>query len=255
MDLRFTFNENEENYDASRPGYPAELFDEIFAYAGLPPKSNVLEVGIGTGQATVPFLKSGCCVTAVELGENLARFCEKKFSGFENFRVINADFMEAAFIPNHFDLIFSATAFHWIPTDAGCRKVMSLLKPGGTFALFWNHPFVGNENDPTNRASMSVYGKHRPAEKPPRAFDVSACLVKTAQLERFGFKEVIFRIFRRTRTLTAEEYIALINTYSDHIALPAFERLSFEEDMRLSLNAVGGTVNIYDTLDLYLSKA
>ena len=38
---------------------------------------SLLEVGCGTGQATEPFLKTKCKVTAVELGENLLHIQEK----------------------------------------------------------------------------------------------------------------------------------------------------------------------------------
>ena len=67
MDLRKTFNTDEYNYDRSRPGYPKELFDDIFDYVNLSENCNVLEIGIGTGQATLPFLKQGCNVTAIQL--------------------------------------------------------------------------------------------------------------------------------------------------------------------------------------------
>lgn len=79
MDLRKTFNSDEYNYDKSRPDYPKELFYDIFDYVKLSENSNVLEIGIGTGQATLPFLNKGCNVTAVELGDKLARYCAQNF--------------------------------------------------------------------------------------------------------------------------------------------------------------------------------
>lgn len=162
MDLRTTFNEDEYNYDKARPDYPDELFEDIFSYIDLSENSNVLEIGIGTGQATLPFLNNGCNVTAVELGDKLAKYCQNKFSEFSNFKIINSDFITADLPENSFDLIYSATAFHWIPKDGGYAKIKSLLKPDGTVALFWNHPFVSNTSDETNLASMSVYKKYRP---------------------------------------------------------------------------------------------
>lgn len=36
---------------------------------------------------------------------------------------------------------YSATAFHWIPEEIGYPKVIQMLKPHGTLALFWNKPF------------------------------------------------------------------------------------------------------------------
>lgn len=63
MDLRKTFNSDEYNYDKSRPDYPKELFEDIFDYVNLSGNSNVLEIGIGTGQSTLPFLNKGSNVT------------------------------------------------------------------------------------------------------------------------------------------------------------------------------------------------
>lgn len=44
------------------------------------------------------------------------------------------------------DLVYSATAFHWIPEEIGYSKVFSILKSGGVFARFANHPFKDKEN-------------------------------------------------------------------------------------------------------------
>lgn len=88
MDLRTTFNEDEYNYDKARPDYPDELFEDIFSNIDLSENSNVLEIGIGTGQATLPILNKGCNVTAIELGNNLAKFsCTKCSSSGSSFRM------------------------------------------------------------------------------------------------------------------------------------------------------------------------
>lgn len=44
-----------------RPGYVPALYDDIFQLAAIDEASNVLEIGIGGGQATLPFLKTGAC--------------------------------------------------------------------------------------------------------------------------------------------------------------------------------------------------
>lgn len=254
MDLRTTFNKDEYNYDKARPDYPSELFEEIFKYSNLPTNSNVLEIGIGTGHATLPFIQKGCNLTAVELGDRLAEYCKQKFSAYENFNIINADFLKADLPENHFDMIFSATAFHWIPKDSGYAKVKSLLKPNGVISLFWNHPFVSNTEDETNLASMTVYKKYRPNDKTPIQFDESKCQVILNELAHYGFRDIQSKIYRRTRTLTSEEYINLIKTYSDHNALPEQLRLAFEQDMKQAIDEVGGKINIYNTIDLYLAR-
>lgn len=254
MDLRTTFNKDEYNYDKTRPNYPSELFEEIINFSNLCSNSNVLEIGIGTGQAALPFLQKGCNQTAVELGDRLAEYCKQKFSAYENFNIINNGFLEANLPKNNFDLIFSATAFHWIPKDSGYAKIKTLLKSNGVLALFWNHPFVSNTEDKTNLASMAVYQKYRPNDKTPIQFDESKCQAIINELAHYGFRDIQSKIYRRTRTLTSEEYINLIKTYSDHNALPELIRLAFEQDMKQAIDEVGGKINIYDTIDLYLAR-
>ncbi|MER5895917.1 methyltransferase domain-containing protein, partial [Streptomyces sp. NPDC001876] len=66
------FDEDAELYDRARPGYPPELYDGLAELAGARPGSRVLEVGCGTGQATVPLAGRGCRITAVEAGARMA---------------------------------------------------------------------------------------------------------------------------------------------------------------------------------------
>src|SRR5919109_4571971 len=70
--LSRTFDEDAERYDRARPGYPPELYDDLEELAGAGPGSRVLEVGCGTGQATVPLAGRGCRITAVEAGACMA---------------------------------------------------------------------------------------------------------------------------------------------------------------------------------------
>ncbi|WP_449076725.1 class I SAM-dependent methyltransferase [Ruminococcus sp.] len=254
MELRRTFNTDEYNYDKSRPAYPKDLFEDIFDYVNLSENSNVLEIGIGTGQATLTFLNNGCNVTAVELGDKLASYCAQKFSHFDNFNIINTDFIEADLPEKSFDLIYSATAFHWIPKDSGYAKIKSLLKSDGVVALFWNHPFVSNETDKTNLASMAVYKKYRSNDKTPVEFDSIKCQEQINELKQYGFTNIKSKVYKRIRRLTSEEYISLIKTYSDHNALPKEVRKAFEKDMKKAIDDVGGVINIYDTIDLYLGR-
>ena len=72
-DLRVTFDDVAAQYADVRPGYPDELFDALVAVTGIGPESALLEIGPGTGQATVPMAARGFAITAVELGGAMAR--------------------------------------------------------------------------------------------------------------------------------------------------------------------------------------
>ena len=141
MGLAWTFDTVAADYEKYRPGYAAKLYERIFAYAPIGAESCVLEVGSGAGQATEPILRTGCRLTAVEYGERFSAVLREKFGGFPKFSVITGKFEETSAEENSFDLIFSATAFHWIPEKEGYEKVYALLKEGGAFARFANHPF------------------------------------------------------------------------------------------------------------------
>jgi 16S rRNA A1518/A1519 N6-dimethyltransferase RsmA/KsgA/DIM1 with predicted DNA glycosylase/AP lyase activity len=75
---RAIFDEDAELYDRMRPDYPDDLFDDLAALAGLQRGSRVLELGCGTGQATLPLARRGFAVTAIELGPRLAEVARRK---------------------------------------------------------------------------------------------------------------------------------------------------------------------------------
>lgn len=116
MNLSFLFDEDAKAYDCYRPTYCPELFQTILGCAA---RGQAVEVGCGTGQATAPFLQAGYFVHAVEPGKRLAAYAAEKFRDFPGFRVYNLPF-EAYHAPvESIELLYSATAFHWIPEEIG----------------------------------------------------------------------------------------------------------------------------------------
>lgn len=117
MNKKYLFNEVVEQYDKMRPTYTKEVFSDIFKISNLARSKSLLEIGCGTGQATKPFLDYGCKVTAIELGDKLAQYTENKFKDYKDFKVISCSFENYESELNTFDLIYSATAFHWIQPE------------------------------------------------------------------------------------------------------------------------------------------
>ena len=118
----WTFNTVSETYDKMRPGYPDELYQGLFAYAPLNASCASVEIGIGAGQASLPVLKTGCALTAVEYGDQLAEVCREKFHDYSRFSVITGKFEDAVLPEDAFDLVYSASAFHWVPEEIGYRE-------------------------------------------------------------------------------------------------------------------------------------
>ena len=77
--LRTVFDRAAEDYQRTRPVCPPQLFDDLIDLAGLEAGDRVLEIGCGTGQATVPLAERGLAITAVELGPELAAVASLRY--------------------------------------------------------------------------------------------------------------------------------------------------------------------------------
>lgn len=257
--LEGTFDTVADRYEKFRPGYIEELYNMIFNYIPVDSYSNVVEIGIGGGQATLPILKRGCKLTAVECGKNFSKLCNKKFEDYEKFSVITDKFENVPFPDSQYDLVYSATAFHWVPESIGYQKVYSMLKRGGAFARFANHPYRDKEN-PVLSAEIdklyeNYYCKYYNKERGQLKEYSKEQAVKTAEIaEKYGFTDIKYAMFHRTRTFSAKEYVELLGTYSDHIAIEEKVRREFFSEIEKAINQYGGSFTIYDTIDLQLAR-
>ncbi len=263
IDLRLTFNEDALNYDKFRPTYTDKLFDDVIRYSSLNNSKKALEIGIGTGQATLPFLKTGCNITAIEIGDKLAQFSREKFAQFNSFKVINKDFESVQLDENAYDLIYSASAFHWIPIEIGLPKVYSLLKSKGVFAWFSVQPAPAKEHTNIHNEIQKVYSKHSKyfgAERPLPNLQLwqkqakEKCLNRSGALKQYGFINVNDKLYYGSRTFNAEDYTTLISTYSDHIAMPEDIRIPFLNEIAGIINAYGGKFTLSDTMILCMGR-
>lgn len=252
--LEKTFNIVCKEYDKWRPTYVPELYQDIFAYKEINSTSKVLEIGIGTGQASLPILEKGCFFTAVELGDQLAEYTRHKYSKFENFKIVNMAFQDYECPPNSYDLIFSASAFHWIPEEIGYSKVYELLKSGGVFARFANHPFKDKEKEALHIAMQEIYLRYMPGSLHEEEYREEQAKNRADIGKKYGFIDVEYRLYRRTRTFSAKEYTSLLGTYSDHIAIEEDKRRKFFAEIENAIVTFGNQITLYDTLDLQLSR-
>ena len=180
-------------------------------------------------------------------------YLEQKYAHKSNLAVWKGDFL-GYLEDRQFDLIYSATAFHWIPREEGLAKVMRLLKPGGILALFWNHPLPGGGvGTPGEQALQRVYEKYGKGRR-DNPFDGSSCPAYCEALREAGFADVRFELFEAWRKLDGEQYVMLLRSYSDHAKMTHQEQTSLEQDMKEAIQGLGGLLPILDRMDLYLAK-
>lgn len=257
-ELGATFDTEVSLYEKMRPGYVDDLYKAIFGYVKIDGNSRAVEVGSGSGQATLPILKTGCEVTAVEYGENFSELLKEKFKDYR-FSVVTGKFEEVELEKDAYDLVFSATAFHWVPEEIGYPKVYEILKSGGAFARFANRPCISPDTpeliDEINVIYDEYYNKHYGLRSGTRKW-FSEEDAKNISLipEKYGFKDIRYHLFYRERVFTAKEYTQLLGTYSDHIALGEEIRTAFFSRIEEAIERHGGTITIKDTLDLELAR-
>jgi len=219
--LRATFDEAAELYDRARPGYPPALFEALAELADLEPGSRVLEIGCGTGQATLPLAERGYSVVAVELGAGLAAVARRKLADFRAVRVVVSAFEDWPMPAQPFDAVVSATAFHWLDPAIRVSKSADALRPGGTLATISTHHVAGGTAaffaevqecyerwDPATPAGLRL----QPSAEIPFEHD------ELDQSDRFNAPT--FRRYEWDQTYSTASYLEVLQTYSGHRALP-----------------------------------
>ncbi|MBA2713873.1 MAG: class I SAM-dependent methyltransferase [Rubrobacteraceae bacterium] len=222
--LRTTFDGAALLYDEVRPAYPGDLFDDVVALSGIPAGGRILEIGCGTGQATVPFARRGYRILCVELGENMAAVARRNLQRYPRTEVHTGAFEEWPLREGAFDLAISATAFHWLDPQVAYPKVAGALTAGGALALFWNVHVHSDAGGDFFEEVQRIYDREAPEivgpedyKGPPQPDEVPD---RAPEIESSGlFDEITTRHYRWDETYDADGYLRVLNTYSGHRSL------------------------------------
>ncbi|MFC7383998.1 class I SAM-dependent methyltransferase [Sphaerisporangium rhizosphaerae] len=239
--LRATFDSAASLYQRARPDYPDELYSDLRAITGIEPPAHLLEVGCGPGTATPPLARAGFPITAVELGGALAEEARRRLAAFPGVSVITAPFEEwepPAGV--RFDLLYAATAWKWVDPTVKYAKAAALLPSGGHLAV-WDaqHAFPA-DFDPFFTEIQQVYDEMGEGDgslwPPPTPEDQPDSTAE--EFEASGhFSVVATRRYVWALRYTAEEYIALLDTFSGHIAMRPDRRDHLYREIRARLAA------------------
>jgi SAM-dependent methyltransferase len=219
--LRAVFGQDAERYDRARPGYPDQMFADLAQLAGLSPRSRVLEIGCGTGQATRPLARLGCTVVAVELSPELAAVAGRNLRDLPNVTIEVSPFENWTPPATPFDLVLSATAFHWIDPQVRVGKAADVLRPGGTLAVIHSEHVAGG----TERFfadAQDCYERFDPRTPPGLRLTPAAGIPDDAgEFDSSGrFGPAQFRRYEWDQSYTTGSYLDLLMTYSVTRSLP-----------------------------------
>lgn len=233
-----SFGSVAENYDRYRPAYPGALIDDLVE---LGPRT-VVDVGCGTGKAAVLLAGRGLDVLGIEVDPKMAEVART-----HGIAVEESSFEDWDAAGRTFDLLTSGQAWHWVDPARGVPKAAEVLRPGGTAALFWNDDAL---DAPAQDALDAVYREHaaellriptpdrhlrhdRPYTEP---FENSA-----------AFASVGTRLYTWQREFTADEWVGMCLTHSDHLQLAPARRAALADAAHAVVERLGGLTASYVT--------
>jgi SAM-dependent methyltransferase len=244
------FDEAAELYDAIRPGYPDALVEAVATL--IPAGGRILEIGVGTGQATLPFARRGYSILGLEPGAKLAALASRNLAAFPAVEIRQARFEEWPLQTGAFDLVFSATAFHWISPEVRYARSAAALKAGGHLALWWNLP---SDDDPLFEALQSVYERAIPEMTTGHRTFAEQQQSWSEEIGGNGhFEAPIVLQFPWSRRYTTAQYLLLLETYSDHRTLPEASKRALYTGIAGVLDRNGGAMDKPYVAVLYIAK-
>jgi SAM-dependent methyltransferase len=238
--LRQTFDSASEVYHRARPDYPEELIDHLIRVTDLRQGNHLLEIGCGTGKATLPLARRGFRITCIELSARLAEAARQNLSDFPNVEVVEQAFEHWPLPPDRqFDLAFAATAWHWIDPEMRYLKVWESLRPKGHLAVWGATHVFPVDGDSFFVEVQDVYEEIGEGLAPggawPRPGELEG---QQAEIAKTGLFEVVeVRHFDWDTSYSAQEYIDLLSTFSGHIVMEQWKRDRLYSEIRRRLAA------------------
>lgn len=217
------FTNQAQAYSKSRPGYPAELIDQLLIDAGLHPldqfsqrktdtpipnpshiaTQRIGELGAGTGILTRMLVERGFEVTAVEPNESMRRQAN----------VPEARWVAGTFEDSHVetasqDWVVAAQAFHWADPPRCLPEMRRILKPGCLFTVLWNNrsPLASDIVDWTQEAIRRLVPKF---DEVYRSMDTRRVLESTGDFTFVGKREAI-----HTVVMSRQRYLDLWQSHN-----------------------------------------
>lgn len=212
-------------YDRVRPSYPDEVLDDLVALSGLPTRGRILELGCGSGIATLALAERGYRILALEAGHWMAALAREKLARFPMVDVEVCDVERWASAGRVFDLVLCAASYHWLMAEERVILASRALRGGGALAIV-DYLHVRGGSQVFFDRTQDCYRKHMPDSSLDFALkDAADEEIDIHDLETSDrFLKPVIRKYDKTLEYDPDAYIDLLGTYSRHIRMDAKER-------------------------------
>ena len=230
------------DYDRYRPGYPDVLFEEIRGRLALPSQPRVVDLGAGTGRASLAMAALGWRVTAVEPGKPMLDVLRAQATNQGLvLATVQATAESTGLDPASADLATAAQAFHWFDHPAAVTEMARIVKPGGGVALFWNvreaersafvadyHSLLEQQFGDADTGQYLQAGRSTGRDATERAFADSS-----------GFDPPVLAELQHDARMTADDFVGMAFTASYVRSLPGEDQERFRAELTALLTRHG----------------
>ena len=149
-----------------------------------------------------------------------------------------SSFEEWPLAASAFDIVVSASAFHWIQPEVGYPKVAGALRDDGYFVLLWNKE--PQPNSDVCQLFKEIYSQHGLPSLGRFETEITQqqALKALAQpaIDSQLFKEVSSKQVKMEVKYTVEEYLLLLSSFSPYLNLEESRRNSLFAKLRRKIN-------------------
>jgi SAM-dependent methyltransferase len=237
------------DYDRARPSYTSELVDDVVA---LLPGRDIVEVGAGTGKATVLFGVHGLAMTCVDPDPQMAAVLVENTRLLPNVTVTVSAFED--FRPaGLYDGLLGAQSWHWTSPERRWGKAASVLREGGLIALFWNRE--QSHLTPLGSAVAEVYRRYGIGRSNEVSPDRTPPAWPRDEMEKQPtFADVEVRTYQSVHSYSTAAWLAYAASTSNLLILEPAQREAILADIARVIDDAGGVLEIHRRCDLYLAR-
>lgn len=216
-------------------------------------KTTVLEVGSGTGIATADLTNITKRITCLDPGKDMLQIAKSKFP---NLSFVHSTF-EKFTSDEYFNMIVSAMAWHWVDPKVGYRKAANLLTKSGFLAII-HYYHIDNDPKSFHNRAQHIYEKYNKDTTTKRNSEQLKRIKDDAEALNNQYFSLVKKIkYKWQQNYSIDEYLALRNTYSDHLTMPPALREMMEQELRefAQKEFSGNLIKKYTTVLFVAQKA